>query len=68
MVEPHRAQQYMMVSFDLNLSEIGFPHYFRIRARHEILGLSEPHPEYMYIEITLDIGTIAFITDTHWSS
>ena len=51
MVEPHRAQQYMMVSFYLDRSEIGFPHYIRIGAMHKILGLGEPNSGYMYLTL-----------------
>ena len=51
MVESHRAQQYMMVSFNFDLSKIGFLHYIRNVVRHKILGLGKTRPGYMYIEI-----------------
>jgi len=50
MVESHRAQQYMMVSFNFDLSKIGFLHYIRNVVRHKILGLGKTRSGYMYIE------------------
>jgi len=47
MVESHRAQQYMMVSFNFDLSKIGFLHYIRNVVRHKILGLGKTRPGYV---------------------
>ena len=40
----------MMVSFNFDLSKIGFLHYIRNVVRHKILGLGKTRPGYMYIE------------------
>ena len=50
MVEFHRAQQYVIVSFNFDLSEIGFLNYIRNEVRHKIWGLGETRTGYMYIE------------------
>ena len=42
MVEPHSAQQYMMVTFNFDLFEIGFPHYIRNEVKHKIWGYTKP--------------------------
>jgi hypothetical protein len=52
MVETHHPQQYMMVSFNFDLSEIDFPHYIRNEFRNKILGLDEPQPGHMHAENT----------------
>ena len=58
MVESHRAQQYMMVSFNFDLSKIGFLHYIRNVVRHKILGLGKTRPGYMYIERNTNIAIL----------
>jgi len=63
MVESHRAQQYMMVSFNFDLSKIGFLHYIRNVVRHKILGLGKTRPGYMYIESIQPIGINEIIAD-----
>ena len=68
MVESHRAQQYMMVSFNFDLSKIGFLHYIRNVVRHKILGLGKTRPGYMYIENIQLIERNGFLADTIWIS
>jgi hypothetical protein len=41
MLKPRRAQHYMMVSFNLNLSEIDLTHHIRNELLYKILGLGE---------------------------